>query len=331
MSETNHRQPAPTISVIDPISQAVDRTRDILFRPFDIGKWFVLGFCAWLAGLGQGGGGGSSSSRASSDDWGDVRHEFHHAWEWVLEHLVPVLIIGCMVVAVIFVIWLLVLWLSSRGKFIFLDGVARNRGAVVEPWHRHRERANSLFVFRFLIGLLCGLVILGLLLAIFAVVGLWADTEMGKPFLILGVASIVLVFMIFLVGMGLLSLAIEDFLVPLMYLRNCGVAAAWGEFSALFGARPGAFVLYVVIRLIVSIIVGLIAVTICCATCCLVLLPYIGTVLTLPLWVFKRCYSLYFLEQFGPDYKSFAVAGDASISQERPAPQPPHGGPTPED
>ena len=328
MNETNHRHAVSTISVIDPISQAIDRTRDVLFRPFDIGKWFVLGFCAWLAQLGQGGSSGGSSSRASSDDWGDVRHEFHHAWEWVLSHLIPILIIGCIVFVVIFVIWLLVLWLSSRGKFLFLDGVARNRSAVVEPWHRHRERANSLFLFRILFGLLCGVVILGLFLAIFAVVGLWADSSMGKPLLFLGVTSIVLVFMMVAVSMGLIGLAIEDFIVPLMYLRNCGVGAAWRELSALLGARPGAFVLYVLIRLIVSFFVVLIAIAICCATCCIVLLPYLGTVLTLPLWVFKRCYSLYFLGQFGPDYVCFAAAEAGSISPEAPVQQLPHDGPS---
>ncbi len=38
------------LSVTNPISAALDRTKRILFKPFDIGKWFVLGFCAFLAG-----------------------------------------------------------------------------------------------------------------------------------------------------------------------------------------------------------------------------------------------------------------------------------------
>ncbi len=41
----------------------------------------------------------------------------------------------------------------------------------------------------------------------------------------------------------------------------------------------------------------------CCCGWCLVSLPYIGTVVTLPLWVFFRCYSLYFLAQFGPEWQ----------------------------
>ena len=42
------------ISVIEPIGAAFEKTKEILFKPFDIGKWFVIGFCAWLATLGNG-------------------------------------------------------------------------------------------------------------------------------------------------------------------------------------------------------------------------------------------------------------------------------------
>jgi hypothetical protein len=37
-------------------------------------------------------------------------------------------------------------------------------------------------------------------------------------------------------------------------------------------------------------------------------LPYLGTVLLLPVLVFKRSYSTYFLAQFGPAYNVFPPA-----------------------
>ncbi len=46
------------ISVVDPVIPAIERVKTILFRPFDLGKWFVIGFCAWLAGQTRPGGGG---------------------------------------------------------------------------------------------------------------------------------------------------------------------------------------------------------------------------------------------------------------------------------
>jgi hypothetical protein len=41
----------------------------------------------------------------------------------------------------------------------------------------------------------------------------------------------------------------------------------------------------------------------CCLTCCLALLPYLSSVVFLPIHVFFRCYSLKFLEQFGEEWR----------------------------
>src|SRR5476651_235617 len=41
---------------------AWERMMIILFRPFDLGKWFVIGFSAFLAGLLQGGNGFNGGS-----------------------------------------------------------------------------------------------------------------------------------------------------------------------------------------------------------------------------------------------------------------------------
>ena len=38
----SHRE----ISVTEPVSPALERVKTMLFKPFDPGKWFVIGFCA---------------------------------------------------------------------------------------------------------------------------------------------------------------------------------------------------------------------------------------------------------------------------------------------
>ncbi|HLX94273.1 MAG TPA: hypothetical protein VKU37_00855 [Verrucomicrobiae bacterium] len=43
------------ISVAEPVSPALEQVKRVLFRPFDLGKWFTIGFCAWLAQLGESG------------------------------------------------------------------------------------------------------------------------------------------------------------------------------------------------------------------------------------------------------------------------------------
>ena len=36
------------ISVVEPISPVLERVKRVLFQPFDLGKWFIIGFWAWL-------------------------------------------------------------------------------------------------------------------------------------------------------------------------------------------------------------------------------------------------------------------------------------------
>ncbi|MEP6685738.1 MAG: hypothetical protein ABJB22_03090, partial [Verrucomicrobiota bacterium] len=42
------------IEIFKPFGEAFELTTKILFQPFDIGKWFVIGFAAFLANLSGG-------------------------------------------------------------------------------------------------------------------------------------------------------------------------------------------------------------------------------------------------------------------------------------
>lgn len=58
------------------------------------------------------------------------------------------------------------------------------------------------------------------------------------------------------------------------------------------------------------IVLGAITIT-CCIAVCLMAIFYLGTVLLLPVLVFKRSYPLYFLRQFGSGYDMFPPASPA--------------------
>src|SRR6185312_10934792 len=85
----SHRQ----ISVVEPVSPALEHVKRMLFKPFDLGKWFVIGFCAWLAFLGEGGGGGFHGNFGNGFNNNRSRHEpnFHEAYnkahDWTLANL----------------------------------------------------------------------------------------------------------------------------------------------------------------------------------------------------------------------------------------------------
>lgn len=108
-----------------------------LFQPFDLGKWFTIGFTAFLAGLmdGGGGGGGNSSrysSRYKSEDLFDFFNFPNVASEWLANHpvLATLIFIGVGLLVVLLIVFL---WLSSRGKFMFLHNVVHNKAEVVAP------------------------------------------------------------------------------------------------------------------------------------------------------------------------------------------------------
>ena len=119
---------------------------------------------------------------------------------------------------------------------------------------------------------------------------------------------------------ALIGFLIEDFIVPLMYLRGARVGPAWSELRALFGRHAGAFVLYTLARVLVSIVLTVLVLTICLFSCCIVLIPYIGTVILLPIWVFRRALPLAFLAQLGPDYARFGPLVPAASSAPPAAP-----------
>jgi len=296
-----------TISVLDPISSAINRTKLILFQPFNIGKWFVLGFCAFLAYLFESGGGGGfpgQQGRGSGGPWGNTSGQ--DVISWIQSNLSSIIIIGVIVVVVIVALTALVTWIKSRGTFMFIDGIILNRAAVVEPWKSFRDLGNSLFGFWFLFAVI-GVILVFVSITIgFAIA--WPDIVAGD----IGASAILGI----IIGAGLIAvisfiLAIVkvlliDFVAPTMYLRGEHVMAAWSTVrQELLADQFGTIVLYFLMKILIALVMGVIAFFATCLTCCIVGIPYIGTVILLPLYVFHRSYSLYFIEQYGPDWRVF--------------------------
>lgn len=304
------------ISVTEPINLALGRVRGILFAPIDLGKWFTIGFCAWLAGLGERGFRGSSSSSSSSDNnGGDIHQQLEHAGDFIRDNLYWILPVAIAAVTIIIALWLLFLWLNCRGKFMFLYCVALDRAEVKEPWDRFASAANSLFWFRFVLGLIGMVIMLPLVVLIILLTlpmllhGAW---NFAGIMAIIGFAmGMVLVGLFFLVIRKLTA----DFVVPIMFLRQNRCLAAWREFGQLLRTYTGDFVLYLLFQIVIAMVIGVmvlfVIVVTCCIAGCLLIIPYVGTVLLLPFSVFRRSYSLYYLAQFGPAYNVFPATPPA--------------------
>jgi len=303
------------ISVIQPIGWALRRTKMVLFQGFSIRKWFVLGFCAWLATLAD----GRLNLMPPIQLVEDMPRE-------MADDLGFVILVAIAVVAVVIAVALVLLWLSSRGWFMFLDGVVHNRGAVKEPWRVFRERGDSLFRFRVglgAVGLVGLLVIGGACLAV-----AWPDIA-AEEFRTGAVVAIVLgsvLLVPFGIAFALVCAVLYDFVVPVMFLRNVPVDVAWDILRReLLPEHFRTFVLFYLMRTVLGLtiwIVRMVPVLLCCC-CCFDSIPYISTVLLLPWHVFIRCYPLYVLEQFGTEWCPFLEGPVSQFDMAAPPPLPP--------
>ena len=127
---------------------------------------------------------------------------------------------------------------------------------------------------------------------------------------------IIVIFGLFIFTLSIVLFLVQkftmDFVVPIMFLRSLGCLAAWRQFMTTLSANKLRFALYLLFQIVIAIAIGaIIGLGFCigCCLCCisvLMLIPYIGTVIILPLLVFKRSYSLYYLRQFGPEFDVFS-------------------------
>ncbi len=295
------------ISIIDPIQPALAHARRILFEPFSARKWFVLGFSAFLAHLG---GGGSFNLNGNPFDhsYRGTGPDFSPVREWISLHLPLVIALGVVLFVLALGLAVLFQWLGSRGTFMFLDGVARDRAEIVEPWTRFQELGNRLFRFRLLLLLatLALLIVCGGLGVLIALPDIHARA-FGTSALtaVLTAGGTLVLGLLLIAAIGLL---LRDFVVPIMYHRNVGTSEAWALFRREF--LPGnwwrflGFYLMTFLLWIPAIILILVG---CCLTCCVAILPYLSSVAFLPIYVFFRCYSLSFLEQFGEGWRIIRI------------------------
>lgn len=320
------------IRYVEPLGRAWDRMRRTLFAPFDPGRWLVFAFAAWLSRIGEsvgprftwrfrvaGDGGFFSGFQELEDRLGEIAP---------VPFLLPLLLAlfglaACcaLVLAVVF------LWLSSRGKFVFLHDVAHGRAEIVEPWKSYRIEGNSLFLWRLLFGV-ATLAIAAVAVAPLAL--LWSSLGGEEP----AGARAGLFFAVAASALLPLTLAaayvvcfLEHFVVPIMYRDRVRVLEGWRRFWRIFRSRPAPFLVYGLFLLLLYIGLLLLAILFCgCLSCCIgfliVWLPYLGAVALLPVLFTFRAFGPEFLSQFGPDLWSWPGAPQPETGAAPPAASP---------
>jgi hypothetical protein len=254
-----------------------------------------------------------------------------------LEQWKPWLVAAVVVGGLLFFALVIALtWLKARGNFIFTDCVVRNQAAIVEPWREYRKEGNRYFLFQLAV-MLSVLLLAGLMLAGFIGLG-WLKQGVGET------GSIILIgFLVFLcvfwVSIVIFVSIATHFMVPVMYRRRCRAVEAFRDVTLLIWRHLGSFFLLCLFGMVLILAVLMIGAIVTCATCCLAALPYVGTVILLPLFVCLRAFGLAFLRQFGPNYDVWAsfmpeeflpiLSGVLATPPASATPNPPHEPPSP--
>ena len=325
-------------SATQAIGLAIEHVKTVLLRPFDMGRWVMLGFIAFLAYLGDG---GFSFNFNFQNPWGNnepIFESMRDAVNWMMAHLLATAVILFFSFLVVLALVVLVQWLSSRGTFVYIDCLATNRAELVRPWKEHREFADSYFFWRLVFGLCSGFV--SFLLAIPLIVSFFTILSSGEEIRLLrilfgtGILMVTVPLLIVLAFVNLfIHLTLREFVAPVQYLRRIRCSEAFRIVLGLMREAPGSFIVYFLLKIVIAVVEIIGFFVIGCATCCVLFccfsVPCIGhlfaAILVQPLYVFLRSFPLFFLAGFGPEFDVFGpgAPGGGLRRPQPPVPPPP--------
>lgn len=299
--------PPAQVQIIPPLSQAWDHMKSQLF-PFNLGRWFTLGFVAWLATMG-----GSfnfnyhfNSSPFKRGSQSQGPGEFYSATDKMLEfadaHAGLVMLFVALFVLCVLGLFVLIAYFRSRGLFMYIDCIVRRTAAVKEPWRRTRDQAWQMFILRLVAGgiLWAALLIVGYLLLMTLLPAIRSHSvgiEQAVP-IVLAVLALTPVFLFW----ALVTYIANELLAPIMYLRGMRMAEAWKELRRIGRGNFWSFVLFGFMQVVIGMLYGVLTIPAVCCTCCIGALPVIHQTILQPILMWMRAYPLYFLAQFGPEY-----------------------------
>jgi len=260
---------AVTPSAVDAIGPAFENVKRVLFAPFNLRKWLVLAFIAMFAGVM---GGGSFQGRwngGSQGQGGGVDVEAPFDWLASAWQSDPVAVIGFGASAVLLLvsIWLLMLYISSVFRFIFLESVVTGKPEVRAGWHRNKAEGAAYMWWQIGFGLiaLSAFVLLGgwpLVVAISTLVGASkaGGSAIGGAILLLVLFGLWALFLA--LAIGVVSALTKDFVLPIMYKERLGTIAAWKRFWPVLRQSKWGFVVYFLMKFVMAL-VAVIASIIC--------------------------------------------------------------------
>jgi hypothetical protein len=273
------------VSATNAIGPALNYMMAILFKPFNFIRWFKFGLVGFLVALGSGGGIGNYFNIPSNSK--DLKAlnlpHIDQIMEWLTTHLTLIIIIAIAAVLVISLIWMVVIYFSSRFTFVYLDGVIKNDIEIKRTYRENKTAGWSYFLWRTIFGptallaitLVIALPILGLIF--------WAKAKADAMHQsIWSGFTVTIIILLVLMGMLLILLLIiwaiiswltGEFTVPIMYLLKIKILDAWRVLWSLIKNNKTDFFIYMLIRMVLGLAAGMLTLLPCCGLACFAIAP----------------------------------------------------------
>lgn len=238
-----------TMDATKAISPAFNRMVKVLFQPFQLRKWIALGFIALFVSNGGGSSGGGNGNFGNTGHHGggipDISSWISHYW--------PFLVAGGLF---LFGLSLLIGWIGSVFKFVFIDDIVRDSGAIKEPFSRLSGLGTSLFLWRLLFGLIA-LVLLAIFVGIPLVFAIATSHGSWDAPQVLAVVWAVMVGLSLLIIAGVIDALVRSFVTTTMYVRGVGILEAWRLTLPILKANFWQVVVYFLLTFLLGIAYGI--------------------------------------------------------------------------
>jgi hypothetical protein len=238
------------ISATDSISLAVQRTRELFFRPFRWGSYLKLGLVAIIT---EGIGSNLNSSKHSGPTVGSGPMNF-------LPFNIPPVWIAAIVAVVLLVLLmsLAVFYLVTRLRFAFFHCLIHNTREISPGWRLYRTQASRFFWLNVVVGFIFLLLMGAVALPFIAgFVKIFHDIPPGgKPDLWLLFSLILplipVILLLVLIGFAT-NVVLRDFIMPHYALEDATAGEAWHEVWESIMAEKSQFAVYALLRLVLPI------------------------------------------------------------------------------
>ena len=299
---------------------AIERTRKLLFEPFNMAMWVCIALSATLESCsgpgfnfpsgGGGGGGGGNTFKGLESATSAVGKVPDAAI------LVPLVLFGLFIG---FGFMMLFQWLGARGTMMLTRATATGDEDIPSNWRETSDCSHSYFLFNLA---LIAIVLMPTLLGgvtIAAASGVFSNPNTAKPPMAL-IAIFVICFLLLILASQFVNCFFRNLIAPMMWKFNISATEGWQLFFKIAEKNVGPLLLFVVIRMVITVGMGIVNFIVGLMTCCIGFIPIINQMLMAPLLCFERTYSIAVVHSLGPDFAMFDVmpgkGGKAPLSDE---------------